>query len=300
MRTFPDESGLPRSEDGTKPILGASVGLNEILLTLKRRAGQDRRAHWGLVIVNTFTFFDSVYHKDSSQADLQEAFDVECQKFILYLEGYLSQTTSPDAPVTPVIFYIPDYSSIPATIARKPNGRYKDMWAKYLKVVSRLPKDSKLTSYSDYTARWGVRLRSKYSPEIALNDWIHDRYMDKDLSGYIIGQPVMIITHCPVDLHLTFRLPRLELLERYTGEIKTLKEFGTKISSDPNVPFCLATHRAFGDKIHIEPMAKRGDKTKLLEQAAKNRWQTRTADYIARDISRTLTVTTEFLTRYPL
>ena len=104
---------------------------------------------------------------------------------------------------------------------------------------------------------------------------------------YLHGQDtVALISHCVMDLYLSTRFPKLHLLERYTGSVKTERDFGTKLIPSGAVPFNLYTHRLFGDKIHLKPMIKGSMRDSVLKSAEKKNWTKLGQDAILAEITK--------------
>jgi len=92
MKQFPDESQMARSEDGSEPIRGGSIGLNRILNTLVAASQGDKRPRFTSVLLNAFTFFFNAYDAEKFQdfAKVEEGFVRDLNIFLDYYDTYLS------------------------------------------------------------------------------------------------------------------------------------------------------------------------------------------------------------------
>lgn len=97
---------------------------------------------------------------------------------------------------------------------------------------------------------------------------------------------VYMISHCPIDYHLSRSYPNFKLVESYTGNVKVPKEFGEKVFKQTHVPFCVPTHVLLGDKENIKSLLSITDKRRIYTAADSERWDLHTADFIQSRLSK--------------
>ena len=286
MVQFPDESHMPRSQDGSEPIRPGSVGFNRIFGLFKERALKDKVPFANCFVINLETIFRNNYDKKLSQKEVSDACVQDIDTFLVYLEAYLSWIYGPNPhKPLPVCLYIPNYKSIPKDLLRDHPPSWEMMMHMYHKFTQNFPKLDTLTSCTEYTARYILRVGATTYPHIELATWLRSFAFEhgKD-SAFSWGSPVCLISRNVIDLHLAKRLSNTLLLESYTAELKTPDMFGSKLIKEPTIPFNIATHRAFGDSVHLKPLVMRSTKKELITLAEKNRWMTRSYEGILRDV----------------
>lgn len=97
-----------------------------------------------------------------------------------------------------------------------------------------------------------------------------DFYLESD-------DPIIVLTHIPIDLLSASKVPSLLLLESHTGKLKGLSEWGTKLNTKPkNVPFNKMTLSLFGDGVVIAPQPTAFRKA-ILKLGEKYKWDHRTS-----------------------
>lgn len=288
MVMFPDERSLEHSADGTDLIRpGCSVGFNRILGFFKAWAGGDTQPKWDMFLLNGATIFRNNFDPKKSQAQIYEDFQSDCEMFTLYYEAYLSFCAPPGTRI-PIVVYIPDYSAIPATIAREASPREIEMSRAFMVFqAAQVKLGARLLSAGPFTDRWIIPAGSRQRmPQRDLVDWIHKGISAKQLGSFRWGASVGMVTHCAVDLHMHVKVPRMSLLESYTGIIKPPNQFGTKLVNDKGVlvPFNKLTHRIFGDPIHIRPAVTGRKRTELKKMAVANNWFRKSDTAIYQDV----------------
>lgn len=283
---FPDERGYEPSQDGTDLIRpGCSVPLNRLLGSLKEWATQDTTPRWSLFFVNAATVVRNVFNDSITYDQMRHDFASDMEQFTLYLDAYLSHMT-PSGFRASVVLYFPDYSSIPLAIAREPSPKQIEQSKLYVRLMKQVAgAGPRLTSEGIRTYRWTVPCAKRTLPAHALVSWLHRAVTEKTIGTYRIGDPVALMTHCAVDLHMYRRLSKVTLWEYFTSVIKTPDRFGTKlmVPKGVDVPFTVLTHRLFGDRVHIKPEISGRLKTKLLESALDGRWMRYTDSQIFRE-----------------
>lgn len=212
-----------------------------------------------------------------------------------HLVEYFAKTM-PVSNLTPIIvLYLPNYPML--ELYERPDSKARARHKKILYSLSKmLRKDREVSNVN------GVRVEihkvgKHRSPCVELMNILS---VDKLVNFRHAGQIATMISHCPVDWHVSSKINNLYLLESYTGEIISPKSFGEKIFDVDYVPFYPATHFLFGDRDQIKPMVMRASKTFMLERANKNRWKFKTESQIVRDIKSTGMIPTELLTTVKL
>ena len=89
----------------------------------------------------------------------------------------------------------------------------------------------------------------------------------------------------PVDLHMCVRRPQIQLSESFTGKILKAPDFRFRLDKEGRIPFMSETHVVFGDKNMSASMLKPKMRAQLLERAQRERWVTRSPDYVRTAIS---------------
>lgn len=98
------------------------------------------------------------------------------------------------------------------------------------------------------------------------------------------GAQIHLISHMPLDYHITLGTNRLGWLYRsHTGEMVKLSPsaLGPVVFNNDNVPFYPVTQVLLGDKHLIRGTLDRTHKAQLLEIAAKDHWALRTNNYVS-------------------
>jgi len=282
---FPDDSKFEKSKDGTEPILGCSVGFNRVLLGLRTQAYNPSRLRWSAVLISAFTVFRNVYTKEATLAELAVRFRQDIDLFQIYFDAYSTIAGNPPTPI-PVVLYVPNYTAIPKPMRRDPNPTQDAIEKRFAEFIRTLPGTESVVSTTVGSCVWCVSMGiSTMLPHIQLAQWLQSKALMSPHFGYKHGLPVMIISHCPIDLHIQKRLPKTYLVESYQGVVRPPREFGRKLlHCDETIPFNTATHRAFGDSIHLEPIVTREQRKTLLEMAVKKKWIQQPAEAVMRDI----------------
>ena len=198
--------------------------------------------------------------------DALKAIDLDTDMLTLFYDAYM-HVKSVDR-IT-MIFYIPDYSKIPKDMLREHTGNDIIFNALYESVRKKLPQKLTDVTESPDVIRKLIPLTQDVYPHIELAKHI------RSMQSIVPIQNMLMLTHCPLDLHLYKHLnTTLSLIESYTGIVKGLPDFGSKLikESIAEVPFNATTHRILGDGVHIKPLISGRDRTRLLELAKKNRW----------------------------
>ncbi|CAM6031537.1 unnamed protein product, partial [Sphagnum compactum] len=260
---FPDISGAALGNNND-PILGGTIGLNRILLYLRENATRPNNPQWDLYLVSVYTLALTAFAKGCFIDDVEAIVDRDADLLMTYINAYMQQKRQ--TPAT-VIFYAPDYRAIPKEVLRKRAGLREEFDELYAKMFKRFPEQLTELTENPNTRKFLVRAGGGTFPHKTLAESIRVVYGGRRIKGSI---GTVMISHCPIDLHLVKTIPAVMLLERYTGRLLTPQEFGHKLVHTVTIPFNTTTHRLFGDDVHLEPLVKGRQKTKLIELATKN------------------------------
>lgn len=290
MKSFPDESLMERSQDGTEPIRGGSIGLNRILGRFVIKATTDHKPEFSAVIISAFTIFRNVWtmQQDADLSSLEEGFVKDVNLFLDYYDTYLSFTKSAllGSKQCPVIIYFPDYRRLENGIRREHKGRQVELLAKYAKFLSRYNGRDELVRKLDHVHCFWIRAGDATYPHKEVSRKFRE-ITSHPACAYSSGDRVALITHIPLDYHLSGRIRGIHLLESYTGELKAPDQFRFKLDKDGRIPFNTVTHVVFGDSVLIKPWVTPKVRKALFEQAVAERWLSRSEDDIRSKVAKT-------------
>jgi len=283
---------MQRSTVSGDLILGGSVGLNRILLYFRDNAYKHVRYEWNIFLVNMFTVFRNVYGKDLTEAQILQAVDTDVGLLLTYFDAY--KTAKHPTPPYVTVFYIPTYTKIPEALLRThTSDAHKQFMDMYTKVCAHLPQHLTLAGEDTVSKVYLAPVGKTTFPHKDLLKIITDQC--KPTIGATTPQ-VLLLSHCPIDLHLSARIQHLSLIESNTGAVKAPNEFGAKLEKSVRIPFHTYTHRLFGDSVHLKPLVVRNEKAKILEVAENNKWYIRSPAEILADIIKHTKVTKASLT----
>ena len=275
MPTFPDLASLETSQDGTEYIYGGSVGVNRILGYYRKTAYLHDRPEWAYHLFNVYTMVRNVYTKGMSPAALYAAFDHELTLLIRYVQAYGELARLPQHRHPAIAVYVPTYDAYPKDRLRPKAEGAQQLEQAYLRLCKDLPKT--ITQLQDRV--WLVPCGSTVRlPHLDLYRWLQRQ----DVQAH--HHRILMISHCLTDLHLAHFMPRLHLLESYTGTVREPKQFGERLDGSGVIPFTPITHQVFGDSVHLTPLVKGVLKKSLIAQAVARRWPLRTEAEILSDI----------------
>lgn len=282
---FPDESQMERSQDGSEPIRGGSIGFNLILGRFFKQSQIDKQPEFPLYLINGLTVFRNNFHPDDTLREMVPKWEKDIHTFTRYLEAYLSYVYRDNPPTRPVsvVIFLPDYKRIPQGFLRVPTGnnlKQHQLYSEFLRKYSHPPECIRQTPLVNV---WLVPAGGGTYPHIELIRWL-DRYVRDVPIQYDSTQKYCLISHIPFDLNISFRRPKVSLLESYTAKLLLPKEFGLKIDKSGVIPFLPVTHVVFGDKVMIQPMVKPKMRSLLLDRAQKERWQVKSPAMITNSI----------------
>lgn len=266
MTLFPSTEGLAKGQNN-EIILGGSIGLNKILLNLKEWANSPIHDIWDIYFINLYTVARNVWIKDIRLDQFMHGIDTDTDMIATYLEAYHTNSLGAKPPI--IVFYVPTYEAIPLKYRRECVGNTLEFNNLYDKVRARYPVKFSNISRSMASTLFFFPCNRNLYPHKELVYAMEEKFF----GDFTYRSPkVLLLSHCPIDLHLYKRIHNFSLIESYTGQIKKLKDFGTKLVKDVDVPFNTYTHRLFGDSIHLTPLVSGKQKTLALDVAQKYKW----------------------------
>lgn len=278
---FPSVEGLERAKsDPSEPLYNGSIGSNRIFHMLRTTANLSTSPRWDLFLINVYTLLRNAYSKGITQSAIEKIIDTDVDLLMMFIGAYMSFKRQ--TPGT-VLFYVPDYKSIPQEFLRKTSGQRVEMDDLYTTFLRKLP--NKLTELTEdpLLRKFLVVTSGQTFPHKDLPGYIRSIFQGTRSYG-MIG--TVMISHCPLDLHIAKMISGIELLDSYTGHIYPTMEFGRKLVKDIKVPFNTTTHRVFGDAVHLEPLCKGKQRTDLIELAEQHQWMVMTERDIMRDVTK--------------
>ena len=278
---FPNTIGLERAKsDPEEPIYsGSSIGSNKILYNFSKNAGLVGNPRWDLYLINLYTLMRNAYSKGITQKNIEQIIDTDINLYVTFIGAYSSY----QRPIQVVIlFYAPDYKAIPKELLRTFTGQRLELDNLYTNFKNKIPTKLMELTEDFHVRKFVVATRGGTFPHKELIGHLKSIYGGNRIHGPI---GTVLISHCPIDLHMKTMLPEIELLESYTANILTSKQFGNKLTKEiPNLSFNMTTHRIFGDDIHLVPLIHGKQRTKLIEFAIERNWPIRTEKEITNDL----------------
>lgn len=186
-----------------------------------------------------------------------------------------------------IICYFPIYTSIPAIHLRKDSKtrakirEVSEIMKKADNIYARKTIRDRSGSIDIYEILVGD---SHTSVPAALIKFIRNLSQINPLGLVSSQKKYLLISHNPVDLHLSRSFSKIILLESFTGKFFKPEDFGTKIFKSKFIPFNSVTHMLFGDDTQIFPMAKRNNRKLLLDLGMRNTWKLKTKQDIAKQV----------------
>lgn len=273
---FPDISQNGVGQDGT-PIVGGSIGSNVILYNMRNTASLIQSPRWDLYLINVYTLVRNLYQKGINQKDIEIALDHEADLYMTYIHAYtcFRQTTQ-----STVFFYAPNYDVVPTSMMREHTGNVAELNTLYKKIYNKLPDTLKELTEVRETRKFLCRVGNTIFPHKDIVEKLKTIYSGHRYYGSI---GTVMISHCPIDLHIYKSLPSIQLLDSYTGTVFNVSDFGQKLTKEVKVPFNTTTHRLFGDGLQLIPLVKGRDRKILVELAQTKNWAIKTESEIQRD-----------------
>jgi hypothetical protein len=224
--------------------------------------------------------------------ELESAFIVDVNLFVDYYDTYLSWVLPHEnrGKKALVLVYFPDYHHVPDKILRVKTGKglefenlYKAFYKKHKDVLEGEVRQT------DHVRCIFVKAGGTSYPHKDLARQLKDTANLKNCL-YVQGDPVVLLSHIPLDLYLGQRVRQVELLESYTGILRPMRDFGVKLDKSGVLPFNPTTHLNFGDDPMIKPMVQGKKRSELLEQAKNDHWINRSEGEIRSRIIKALGV----------
>lgn len=281
---FSNESSLPKALDKQTPIRDGSIGINEVLGYIKNEALKGGIPKYTNIIISIFTLSRNVYKKDISISQFRKDLIGEIMILLIYLQAYAESFQNSNKKFL-VTFYFPDYSNLPKTIRRPLNLKEQEMKTFYESSISYVRK-----SFHNHITLSTIHLTfldagtTKHLPYKSIAHWLKTTLITQGQTlRYSMDDPVLLLSHCPLDFYLHTKVKSLETLECFTAVIRTPKTFGDKLVKGIRLPFIWEIHRAVGDSTLVLPYDKKKRKL-LIERSIENKWWMRQRDYILKDI----------------
>ena len=280
-----------------------SVGATAIIDALHILAKDYRSPTWDIFLINTATLIRNNLNKELTNQQVVKGTFEDMDNIVHAFKDYLFSRPRP--PVNPkIIIYLPDYSALPLIHRRPLNATSTRILAIQDEMTRKYVKDKLTPEVVNFQGIDCVTMcagNNRIFPHRVLYQYIKDEHSKSTMKSLarVLGfdqTRVGILSHCAIDLHLSFLVKVFNLMESYTGNIKELSQFGEKIFKLPFIPFNRATHLLFGDSTHIKPIAVRKNKQLILDIAKKNKWFAKTEESIISDVARTGLLPKEFLT----
>ena len=164
------------------------------------------------------------------------------------------------------LFYLYDYSRAVPSEHRRSSTPSRDQLQ--LMIDSAIAQRSKVFGNIGHYHN-NFKVHTTYSSK---RSSVH-RFLSSEIKK--LGREVILLTHNPLDLHVTNLGLDVKLLRSHTGDIVESKDFGKKILKRDHIPFNEYTHLLFGDKDNIKPHLGIKRKNELLEIAEKEHWEVR-------------------------
>ena len=277
IHLFPDTRTLQAGQKGTA-IYGGGLGSNEIFDLLRRTAGSSTSPQWDLFIINIYTLVRNAYTKEMSIQTIEKIIDTDVDLYTTFVGAYMSFKRQTPAVL---LFYAPDYSAIPKGFLRDVSGQKQrvEIDTLYAATRKRLPLTLTEITETPILRKFVLATKGEMFPHKELVEHLRTIYGRRACGS--IG--TVMISHCPIDLHISRLLPNLQLLESYTATIYPISEFGKKLTKEVRIPFNTTTHRMFGDDIHLKSLVQGKQRKELIKIATDNNWMIRTEREIMGD-----------------
>lgn len=264
------EINLPRIDENNNQTyngLPINIGITPILNAFYDLSKHSRKPQWNLYLINIETLIRDAKNKELDRKQIGINTIKDCTVIAQYINEYCQLVLKENEKQTPIVcFYLPHYDKIPKNIIKEklPKGT-EERWD-VLKLVENTLKETGFESHFEDTEILFSILNDEEYPH---NQLFSDLYSHEKSITY---RRVLMISHVPLDFHLYKHFKDFNILESYTGNIKTVKDLGKKVFSDDFVPFNKYTHLLFGDKWYINGFLKTSDKRRVKELAKEQKW----------------------------
>lgn len=243
-----------------------SPGIAPILKTLNDMSSGFNRPLWSLFLINVETLIRDRKNPDEDNKAMAQGVIKDMITLCQFISAYCRYTLPPQMKAEPMLcFYFPIYSEIPAVYKRDkfPKGT-ENFWAIRDLILKHFEKHTWQTQYDDLEALL----------EVAHGPWPH-RNLLNDLIAHkdrLRFRKTLMVSHVPLDFHLYRVFKDFTILESYTGNLKTIKQFGKKVFDDEAIPFNKYTHLVLGDKWYLKCHLDRKSKKELKQLAVAEHW----------------------------
>lgn len=244
-----------------------SYGIAPILNALSVLSRQPNRKKWTLYLINAETLIRDRKSKDTTIEQTALNVITDCTVMAQYIAAYNRTIDFTNQHQSVICFYLSKYENIRQPYLRKilPKGT-DERWEIRDEVEKLITNEGFANSYDDTQVTFCVAGDTKAWPHKEL---VTD--LNKKFDG-IVYRSVLMVSHVPLDFHLYRTFKDFTLLESYTGNFKTVKDFGKKVFGDPEVPFNKYTHLLLGDKWYLEALADKKTKSLIKKRAKDHHW----------------------------
>ena len=248
------------------------IGVSSMLNKIQYLAMQRIRPVWDLFLVNIETIVRDQAKSDNVE-ELVNQVIVDCQTLVQYFEAYCTNSAVMCYKVTPLIcFYFGHYKNIPQAYLKEKLPKGTEERIMIAQQVMEKLRTNVLQSNGIPIFVYEEGLEKGTWPHIELLKDLHETKINNQPITDLQYRKVLLISHIPLDFDLYTRFAEFTLLESYTGNLKSVRQFGKKVFNNENIPFNKYTHLLFGDKWYLKSPLSRKDKQNILVQAEKEHW----------------------------
>lgn len=284
-----DEDGLklPEEEDNLDET-SIGLGTNTLIGALKKLPSQSRDNIFDCIIVNVSTIVRNSTTKERDPAEIEQRTEDDTYRLMLAIADYHSTMGSLVKNPT-AIFFLPDYSWLPALHCRPDTGNRKIIREvteslikkDNLKVRKRIRSITQSTNVFEIYA--GGRNELPYQTVIKEIYELYKVFGRFDPRSSLTHY--LLISHNPLDYHFMLKFPKTTMLESFTMQFIKPKMLGYKVFGTNFIPYNSVTHLLFGDKVLVKPMAQRKNRALLTDLAKKQSWYVLTPSEIEQRVA---------------
>lgn len=183
-----------------------------------------------------------------------------------------------------LILYLPDYTRcIPPELIRP------------VTASKQLLEECKIRLQNQFVKQYTISTvkNTKFIQMPIVSNFPPYRQLVSELAKVRNKHNVLMITHHPLDYHVSNTSGSFKLMNSFTADILEPKEFGSKVFKTEHIPFTPETHAVLGDSVDFKGSLKISEKRTLLEISEKEQWKLKTKDYI-RDRLRSMSIKIPF------
>lgn len=265
---------LDMTQLNAKDTVQSSFGLTPILNQLVSWSTTRNKPVWDTYVVNMLTMVRNNQQKGKSISKLTTDTINDIELLISYVERYV-ELDRLGVSEPKLVLYIPFYA-IPQSYAKKiaPSILEQATVLDRIKHILK-PKVYKQGELEVHVCWCGS---VKVIPHIELVEYLHR--IDTNCKF----KRTVLITHIPLDLHISKRIVELKLFESFTGKVKPSGEFNVKVFGNTNIPFSKYIYLLFGDGVLLKRNVSKREHDQIVELAVKNKWKYRPEILIEKDI----------------